>query len=408
MSRAGRPNGEFRSVEHEGLPVSPPRRPQDEGRRVPHQESPLTAPARWPVGPAALWLALAAPWAAAAADGAPALQKCAAIGPAADRLACYDELAGRAPSAPVAPTPTGEPSPVATSQLAPKDVPASADGKRERRTQASLMSRYWELDPADKRGTFNLTGYQPNFVLPLHATSRINRNPQSPTQALVELPAYKAVEAKFQLSFRTKVLQDVGLQDADLWLAYTQQTLWQIWNGKDSKPFRNSDYQPEAIYMVPTPPSLQGLPFGWRWRYTQLGLAHQSNGQSDPLSRSWNRVYAGAGFEHGDWSLTAQLAQRLNEKRATDNNPDFVDYHGRSEFQLTWAPGVATTSLLYRSTLRDVKYGALQLEWSYPVFRDQPNGMRYFVQVFRGYGETLTDYNFRQTSLGAGVSFMQF
>jgi phospholipase A1 len=30
------------------------------------------------------------------------------------------------------------------------------------------------------------------------------------------------------------------------------------------------------------------------------------------------------------------------------------------------------------------------------------------VQAFRGYGETLTDYNFRQTSLGLGVTFLQF
>jgi phospholipase A1 len=342
----------------------------------------------------------------------PSLEKCAAIGPAADRLSCYDQLAGRAPSAPV-PTTADEAAAAAsgvttTSLLAPKDTPAAAASPQQRTRRSSLMSSYWELDPEDKRGTFNLTGYHPNFVLPVHATSRINRSPQSPTQATVQLPAYKSVEAKFQLSFRTKVLQDFGLKDADVWMAFTQQTLWQIWNGKDSKPFRNSDYEPEVMYVVPTPAAWQSLPFGWSWRYAQFALAHQSNGQADPLSRSWNRVYLGTGFERGDWSLTAKLAHRLGEKLSSDNNPDFVDYRGRGEFQLNWAPGITTTSLLYRSSLKDVKYGALQLEWTYPVFNDQPNGMRYFVQVFRGYGETLTDYNFRQTSLGAGVSFMQF
>ena len=64
--------------------------------------------------------------------------------------------------------------------------------------------------------------------------------------------------------------------------------------------------------------------------------------------------------------------------------------------------------LLYRSSLKDVKYGALQVEWTYPVYPDQPNGLRWFVQAFRGYGETLTDYNFRQTSIGVGVTFLQF
>ena len=67
-----------------------------------------------------------------------------------------------------------------------------------------------------------------------------------------------------------------------------------------------------------------------------------------------------------------------------------------------------TASLQYRSTLKTVKYGSVQLEWTYPVYRDQPNGLRWFLQAFRGYGETLTDYNFRQTSFGAGVTFLQF
>jgi phospholipase A1 len=339
------------------------------------------------------------------------LARCAAIGPAADRLLCYDNLAGRAPSAPVplAPEPgKADAAPVSTSLLAPKDTPTSVAAPQEPRSDASVLSRYWELEPQDKRGTFNLTGYRPNYVLPVHATSRINRSPQSPTQATVPMPAYRTVESKFQLSFRTKALQDVGLNNADLWLAFTQQTLWQIWNGKDSKPFRNTDYQPEAIYVVPVPRSLQALPAGWKWRYAQFGLAHESNGQADPLSRSWNRVYLGSGFERGDWSLTARVTHRLSEDLASDNNPDLVSYRGRTELQGTWSPGVSTVSMLYRSTLKDLKFGALQLEWTYPVFRDQPNGVRYLVQAYRGYGETLTDYNFRQTSLGVGLSFMQF
>ena len=75
---------------------------------------------------------------------------------------------------------------------------------------------------------------------------------------------------------------------------------------------------------------------------------------------------------------------------------------------ITYGEGLHTASLLYRTSLRNANYGALQAEWTYPIYRDQPNGLRWFVQLFRGYGETLTDYNFRQTSLGAGVTFLQF
>jgi len=360
---------------------------------------------------AALWMAVLTPplLAQPPADAA-ALEKCAEIGAPADRLACYDKAMGRAPAAAVPPAyaenPVGGAPAPSTSKLAPKDAPLPVAD--ERQEPPSLMSKFWELEPQDKRGVFNFVGYRANYVLPLHVTSRINRSPQSPSQQTVELPNYKREEAKFQLSLRTKLAQDVLLPGADVWAAFTQQAMWQIWNGKDSKPFRNSDYEPELMYVVPTPASWGSLPLGWRWRYTQLGLAHQSNGQSDPLSRSWNRVNLAAGFERGDWSLVTRFLKRLGEDAATDNNPDLVGYRGRGEFQVNWVHEKHTAQLTYRTTLKSARYGALQFEWTYPVFADQPNGLRWYVQVFRGYGETLTDYNFRQTSFGAGFSFLQF
>lgn len=360
---------------------------------------------------AALWAALAAPVLAQppSAPADPALAACVEIGAPADRLACYDKAMGRAVATPEPPgyaeNPAGGAPVPSTSLLAPKDAPvAIADAGRP----ASLMSKYWELEPQDKRGVFNFVGYRANYVLPVHVTDRINRAPQSPNQAIVAQPNHKRAEAKFQLSLRTKLAQDVGLPGGDVWVAFTQHAMWQIWNGKDSKPFRNSDYEPELLYVVPVPERWRALPLGWQWRYGQLGLAHQSNGQSDPLSRSWNRINLAAGFERGDWSVVTRFLRRLREDATTDNNPDLVDYRGRGEFQLNWARDKHTAQLLYRTTLRDAKYGALQFEWTYPVFADQPNGLRWYVQLFSGYGATLTDYNFRQTSVGAGFSFLQF
>ncbi len=352
-------------------------------------------------------LVAAAPAAVVAQTAPPAvveslrIAECAAIGAGADRLACYDTLAGRAAEPPVAKKDSAAAPPVAaTSLLAPEGIPAPV--AQQAGGSGSLMSAFWELDAADKRGTFNFTGYRPNYVLPFHLTSNINRSPQSPNQQAVLLNDYRPLEAKFQLSLRTKIAQDLLLPGADLWLAFTQQALWQIWNSQDSKPFRNSDYEPEAIYLVPTPDALRNLPAGWQWRYTQLGLAHQSNGQSDPLSRSWNRFYLGAGFERGDWGFTARVNRRIKEDYTTDNNPDLIDFRGRGEFNLRYNSKLATAAVTYRTSLRNTKFGALEFEWTYPIYRDQPNGVRWYVQVFRGYGETLTDYNFRQTSIGAG------
>lgn len=337
-----------------------------------------------------------------------AFDKCARIGSSTDRLACYDQLAGRAPAPAVeAREQVVIPAPPVTSKLAPVDT-AEAQVPQPASQGGSLLSKFWELDDGDKRGVFNFTGYRPNFILPLHYTTSINRAPQSPTQAVSPRPNYKHVEAEFQLSVRTKLLQDVGLPGGDLWAGFTQNSFWQVYNDKNSKPFRNTDYEVEMMYVVPVPQSWRQLPFGVQWRVGQLGLAHQSNGQSDPLSRSWNRAYLSTGFERGDWSLIYKFNRRFTEDRIDDNNPDLVRLRGRNEFALNWTPGAQTYSLTARSSLQNAHTGSLKFEFTTPIFRQQPNGIRWYIKLFSGYGETLTDYNFKQTSVGAGISFLQF
>jgi phospholipase A1 len=72
-----------------------------------------------------------------------------------------------------------------------------------------------------------------------------------------------------------------------------------------SRPFRTTDHEPEVMYVYPTDAQ---LPWGWRWRYSGLGVVHQSNGQSLPLSRSWNRVYLMTGMELDNrWSERPHL-----------------------------------------------------------------------------------------------------
>lgn len=139
----------------------------------------------------------------------------------------------------------------------------------------------------------------------------------------------------------------------------------------------------------------------------QFGIAHQSNGLSDPLSRSWNRIYLGAGLERGDFSLLIKANHRLPEP-GNDDNPDLTDYIKHGEMTMAWLPGSSTFSLTWRTDLVSTDRGSLQLDWTHPVFADEPAGLRWYAQLFSGYGETLLDYNYRQTSLGLGVSLFQF
>src|SRR5690606_30141432 len=157
----------------------------------------------------------------AIAQTPPDIKSCLGIDDDAARLACYDQKAGREAMMTLPPSPAV--------QLTP-EVKASPDAD-------SLTSRYWELSQADKRGTFNYTSYLPNYFLPLRGMRSLNRAPESPTRGPAQdLPRYQRGETKIQLSLRSKLVENALLPGADLWMAYTQQSMWQLWNSSQSAP----------------------------------------------------------------------------------------------------------------------------------------------------------------------------
>jgi phospholipase A1 len=159
----------------------------------------------------------------------------------------------------------------------------------------------------------------------------VNNQPSSPSPGhTVTTPfSYKRSEVRLQLSVRTKIakglLTSSSGDDAgsdSVWLGYTQQSYWQPFNSGISRPFRTTDHEPEVVYIYP---HMIDLPGGWKYRLSGLGLNHQSNGQSLPQSRSWNRVYLMGAAEKdlgGEASLTLQgrVWQRIRESSGSDDN----------------------------------------------------------------------------------------
>ena len=347
--------------------------------------------------PLLLALVAAVPVAALAQDPA----ACAGLDDA-KRLACYDAIF-RPATAP--PTRTLVP-PVALNEPgALQEVATTPDGKGL--VADDYLSRFWELDPAARRGTFVVRTYQPNFLLPAHYSSSINKTPSSPTHPDGgDFPQYRKTEAELQLSLRAKVLEDVLLPGADVWLSYTQRSIWQMWNGQDSAPFRSSDYQPKAMIVLPIPGKTGDLGGGWRWRMLLAGIAHESNGAGLPLSRSWNYVYLGTAFTRDDVALRARFDQRLGEL-GVDDNPHISDYIGNTSLSATWLPGETTMQLTARTSFKSARRGSLKFEWTRPVLAAKPDGLRWYLQLFSGYGETMLDYNHRQNSVGLGFTLFQ-
>jgi phospholipase A1 len=129
--------------------------------------------------------------------------------------------------------------------------------------------------------------HEPTYLLVGRVTDRVNERPASPTRPAGPVDiGLEDVEAKYQLSFKFRVGDFSPAWAPDLWIGYTQQSHWQVYNADLSRPLRETNYAPELMFVWH--PGTQVGPL--RWRLFNLGLMHQSNGRSQVLSRSWNRV----------------------------------------------------------------------------------------------------------------------
>ncbi|WP_420009618.1 phospholipase A [Xanthomonas sacchari] len=350
-------------------------------------------------------------------------EACVAISSDAARLACYDQALSRRTADPQAADAAAQAASERQKQQLDASVPEDAGVAERTRQRAaaifkqdrydstianagkgSLLDSRWELAKDSKLGTFQLRAYKPVYLLPAFWTSKKNELPSSPNPANTVTTAepLDSVEAKFQLSFKTKIVENIFGDNGDLWGAYTQSSRWQVYNSEQSRPFRETNYEPELMLVFRNNYSL----FGWKGRMTGIQLTHQSNGRSDPLSRSWNRAMLNIGLDRDNWALVLRPWYRIPESRKQDNNPDIEDYMGRGDATLIYNRNGHEVALMARHSLRggDRSHGAVQLDWGFPI----SNLLRGHVQVFDGYGESMIDYNHRATYVGVGISLLEW
>jgi phospholipase A1 len=308
-----------------------------------------------------------------------ALAGCAELESEAARLECYDTVLGVTPSERTAP-------PVADAEPGQPPVPPP-----------SAMARRWQYTAQTERGPFVITPYRPTYVLPVSYNARPNEQPyQGTTSPNRDLDR---TEIKFQFSFKTKVWPELLSRRGDLWFAYTQTSYWQAYS--KSSPFRETNYEPEFIYSYRTSFRLLGL----QGRLLTLGLNHQSNGLADPLSRSWNRIVAGALFDQGDWALQVRGWWRIPESESDDDNPGIVDTVGRGEIWGFWQHEDHTLGIMLRSNFdpTDPK-GALRVDYSIPL----GGPVKAYLQGFYGYGDGLIDYDHISARISIGLMLIDW
>jgi phospholipase A1 len=317
------------------------------------------------------------------------------LGDDVGRLKCYDQMTASA---------------VQKKSISNKEAEASIPPLAAQTIsyERSYLTKVWNLDDQTNWDASELSRIQPyrqSYFL-VNSTSDPNIQPYSPAIGRnTQVPEnIDASEIKFQLSFKADIgsqrnLDFLGIKTFRMWGAYTQQSYWQAFNNKNTSPFRETNYEPELIATLGTGHE-SGL------KLINLGLVHQSNGQTFANERSWNRIYLLGGWEWNDTtSVLLRRWQRIPEASSTDDNPDIIDYLGRGDLVIRWEPKDESQSvaLLLRNNLNMVdNRGYFQIDWATPV--KLGHVARMHIQMTSGYGESLIDYNHRQNSIGIGVS----
>lgn len=238
--------------------------------------------------------------------------------------------------------------------------------------------------------TFDVKAYRANYLLPV-------------TYDFQNHEGRKNTETKFQISFKKELTNNLLGLNEKLFLAYTQTSWWQTTAA--SAPFRETNYEPEVFIQFPYPYEKTAL------KEYKIGLVHQSNGQDELDSRSWNRLYLSGLFQYEGIFFTPRIWYRLSEDKKEDitqangdDNPDIHNYLGYGDLRIAYPYKKSLFSILIRNNLKFEKenHGAVQLDWTFPLFGTKD--AYGYLQIFSGYGESLIDYNKRSDRIGLGFA----
>ena len=279
--------------------------------------------------------------------------------------------------------------------LAPSPVYSADDNKNDCAAHTRPFDHRLCAEARLRHEPFVMIPYKPNYIIGSWTDDLEQQN-----------EIYDDYETKFQISFKVPL----NKREADtkwLWyFGYTQVSVWQMLNFEHSAPFRDTNFEPEIMLYRLTNMEIFS---GWKMRLINFGLIdHQSNGQVPPYSRSWNRSYLEFIFEKGRNYIAFKAWHRWKESQKEqpdayegDDNPDIEEYVGHGELRIFHVGQRNNLGLTIRNTTHGDGRGSAQIDWTFPVSDKQ--GLRFYAQYFKGYGEMLIDYNVKRERFGIGL-----
>ncbi len=265
--------------------------------------------------------------------------------------------------------------------------PVTAEKKAPKKNDTVLEQ---EIESQNKKGNDHdlINLYKPTYVLPFYQTNNqfqeIYYN-ETPNNQLV-----KREELKAYFSFLIPIVRHVyENKPIALNFAYSQLMYWQVY--AKSQYFRETNYEPELF--------LEN--YFNKYMSAQLGLNHQSNGRGGYLERSWNRGYLQLKFTGKQWLVQVRGWALLAENQSSNlHNPDIAYYLGYENVVLSYKIGKWKTSVEAQNIESGFDRGFVQVTASYPILK----AISVYGQFFNGYGQSLIEYNHKNTGFGIGFS----
>ncbi len=273
------------------------------------------------------------------------------------------------------------------------------------------LDRKWRLNSHESKDWTDLETHRLNYLTVTH-TSTPNQRPKSHSTSDTESRGLDDNDLNFQISFKTELLRSIPwvrdfprVETSRIWAAYTQQSYWQVFDSGESRPMREHNFAPELILSLGLDNKLDGVRQPFLPRMANIGLIHESNGRSLPISRSWNRLYVESAWELSE-NLTMSVRPwwRIPEGQSKDDNPDISRYLGYGDVRFHWdsIDSSFAANLLLRNNFRHDNKGFAKLDLQFqPLERDN---VKLHLMLSDGYGESLIDYNHSQTVFGLGLS----
>ncbi len=328
---------------------------------------------------------------------------CALIRDGVQRLACYDAQRDPQSARDQASEESLEQARQRAEQLVvdketrKKQVGSALDEDPDTGVMASLVSNYLAAEQSIFSFAGSFVTHQPNYILPLTWVKDPNPFPTSPRLGTIGYDyGLEREEAKYQISFKVPLLTGIFDKKTTFWFGYTQRSFWQVYNQDESAPFRETNYEPELFFRHQLdwdmgPGTLSAV---------SIGFNHQSNGQADPRSRSWNRIMGSVGYSYDRWLFMVKPWLRLPESGGDDDNADIERYLGHASYHAVYKlTEDRTFSLKLLNNLRSDNRTSVEFGYSFPM----GDTLKGFFQYYNGYGESLIDYNHRIERFGIGI-----